>query len=163
MPMTSLPPTNQDFSISGGLMRSQRTTLLLLVRCVPPLLLVIIMSSTLSGKFLYVLIPADETVPIEQREGDKSGGLSDDALIKTAKDYFFQQTGGDSRLEALNNASPEERKVMAQQIRNQVTAGNPNAQSHLSRMNDDAMIDLLRYVVCCVCSWLVDSVSGGHS
>jgi hypothetical protein len=109
--------------------------------------------SSLSGNFYYVFIPAKEEEPIEAREGDKSGGLSDDILVKTAKDYFFQQSGGDSRVETLDSASPEERTVMAQQIRAQVMAGNPNAQSQMGRMDDDALLSLVRYVllVCWVC------------
>jgi hypothetical protein len=110
--------------------------------------------SSLNENFTYVFIPANEEEPIEAREGDKSGGLSDDILIKTAKDYFFQQSGGDSRAETLDSASPEERKVMAQQIRAQVKAGSPNAESQMAKMDDDALLSLVRYVlfgvlVCC--------------
>lgn len=100
--------------------------------------------SSLSGEFSYVFIPADEESPIELKQGDKSGGLSDDFLVKSAKEYFHQQSGGDARAEALNTASPEERKKLAQQIRNQVLSGNPNAESQLAKMNDDALIDLVR-------------------
>lgn len=102
---------------------------------------------SLSGSFSYVFIPANEEAPIEAREGDKSGGLSDDVLVKTAKDFFFQQSGGDSRAEALNSAAPEERKTIAQQIRAQVMAKNPNAESQVSKMDDDALINFVRYVL----------------
>jgi CS domain len=101
----------------------------------------------LSGSFSYVFVPANEEAPIEAREGDKSGGLSDDVLVKTAKDFFFQQSGGETRAEALNSASPEERKTIAQQIRAQVLAKNPNAESHIAKMDDDALISLVRYVL----------------
>ena len=109
---------------------------------------VISMSSTLSGSFSYVFIPANEEAPIEQREGDKSGGLSEDALVKTAKEYFFQQSGGAARAEALNNAPPEEQKEIAQKMRSQILAGNPNAESQLAKMDDTALLDLARYVFC---------------
>lgn len=102
--------------------------------------------STLSGSFSYVFIPANVEEPIEQRVGDKSGGLSDDDLVKKAKDFFFHQSGGAARAEALNNAPPEEQKAIAQKMRSQILAGNPNAESQLSKMDDDALLNLVRYV-----------------
>lgn len=104
------------------------------------------MTSKLSGNFKYVFIPASEEAPIEQREGDKSGGLSDDKLVATAKGYFFHQSGGAARAEALNNAPPEEQKAIAEKMRSQILAGNPNAQSQLAKMDDTALLNLVRYV-----------------
>lgn len=104
------------------------------------------MSSTLSGSFKYVFIPANVEAPIEQREGDKSGGLQNDALVQTAKDYFFQQSGGAARADALDNAPPEEQNSIAQTMRSQILAGNPNAASQLEKMDDAALLNLVRYV-----------------
>lgn len=98
----------------------------------------------LTGIFAYVFVPANEEEPIEQREGDKSGGLSDDVLVNTAKQYFFQQSGGDARAAALTSASPEERTSLAQQLRAQITSENPNAASQLSKMEDDALVSLVQ-------------------
>lgn len=50
------------------------------------------LSDTMSGSFSYVLIPADPSLPIEQRTASKSGGLSDDALQKEAKRYFYDRS-----------------------------------------------------------------------
>lgn len=99
----------------------------------------------LSGNFSYVFIPANEEEPIDQREADKSGGLADDELVKIAKDYFFQQSGGVARAEALEKAPPQEQKAIAQKMRSQILAGNPNAASQLSKMDDEALLNLVRY------------------
>ena len=46
----------------------------------------------MSGTFSYVLIPADASLPIQSLSASKSGGLSDDALQKKAKQYFFERS-----------------------------------------------------------------------
>jgi hypothetical protein len=102
------------------------------------------MTSTLSGTFSYVLIPADEESELQRKEGDKSGGLADDALVKSAKEYFFQQSGGDAKREALKKATDEEKAALAQKVRDQVVAANPNASEQISKMSTDALIDLVR-------------------
>jgi hypothetical protein len=104
------------------------------------------MSSTLSGTYKYVFIPADEEAPMEQREGDKSGGLQKDSLVQTAKDFFFHQSGGAARAEALKRAPPQEQQAIAQKMRAQILAENPNAASQLSQMKDEALLELVRYV-----------------
>lgn len=103
------------------------------------------MSSQVSGSFSYVFIPANEEDPIEQRVGDKSGGLQDDQLVATAKQFFFQQSGGAARAEALEKAPPEEQKAIAQKMRSQILATNPNAASQLEKMDDAALLNLVRY------------------
>jgi hypothetical protein len=102
------------------------------------------MSSTLSGTYKYVFIPANEEAPMEQREGDKSGGLQKDSLVQTAKDFFFHQSGGAARAEALERAPPQEQQAIAQKMRAQILAENPNAASQLSQMNDEALLELVR-------------------
>lgn len=104
------------------------------------------MSSNLSGTYKYVFIPANEEETIDQREGDKSGGLTNDSLVQTAKEYFYHQSGGATRMEALNNAPKEEQQAIAQKMRAQIITGNPNAESQLSQMNDEALLELVRYV-----------------
>ena len=94
----------------------------------------------LSGPFKYVFIPADEGSPLEEREGDKSGGLSEDVLVKTAREYFFEQTGGAARAKALEEATPEQRQQIAQQIRDQQKDTSPK----ILELSDDAILDLLR-------------------
>lgn len=105
----------------------------------------------LSGTFKYVFIPTVESEPIATLEGDKSGGLSDDALAKNAKQYFFEQNGGATRALALENATPGEKKVLAKQIRDQYTSPSSSAgsseggaASQLAQMDDDALIDVVK-------------------
>ena len=45
-----------------------------------------------SGTFSYVLIPADPSLPVQKLTASKSGGLTDDALQKNAKRYFFERS-----------------------------------------------------------------------
>lgn len=60
------------------------------------------------------------TKPLELRTGSKSGGLSDDVLSKSAKDYFYASSDKGARAAALEDATPEQRKVLAQQLRDEV-------------------------------------------
>lgn len=46
----------------------------------------------MSGTFTYLLIPADTNLPIQTLTASKAGGLSDDALQKEAKQYFFERS-----------------------------------------------------------------------
>mmetsp|Transcript_46598 Transcript_46598/g.141154 ORF Transcript_46598/g.141154 Transcript_46598/m.141154 type:complete len:352 (-) Transcript_46598:28-1083(-) len=104
------------------------------------------LNMALTGTFKYVLIPADSSEPIDTREGDKSGGLSDDFLAKEARRYFFDQSGGDARAAALENASPEEKKALADQIRKQAAdaAGGRAGPNKMSQMDDEALINMVR-------------------
>ena len=70
-----------------------------------------------SGNFTYVFIPANDSKPIKAIIGDKSGGLSDDCLSKEAKQYFFKNSDKGERAAALENATPEQRKLLAAQLR----------------------------------------------
>jgi len=92
--------------------------------------------------FKYILIPASESEPIVELEGDKSGGLSDDFLANRAKEYFFEKNGGAARAAAVDNASPEERKKLAKQIRDQY-ASSPQSEQ-LAQFDDDALINILK-------------------
>jgi len=94
--------------------------------------------------FKYVLIPANESEPISVVKASKSGGLTNDELIKKARKYFVDKTNeiknqnnnkgdsGDSaksdsdidreclkRIELLEKATPQEKKHIADQIRKQ--------------------------------------------
>ena len=99
--------------------------------------------------FKYVFIPADGSKPIEVREGDKSGGLSDDVLSKTAKEYFFATSDKGARSAALENATPEQRKVLADQLRDEVkNSGSQSAYaSQMAALTDDQLIDIMRCVM----------------
>ncbi|KAL7556528.1 hypothetical protein ACA910_000991 [Epithemia clementina (nom. ined.)] len=88
--------------------------------------------------FKFVLIPAKEDAPIQEFTADSSGGLSDDALVKHAKKYFHELTGAKSRLETIAKASPEERKMLAQQVRNQMK-GALDSQN----IDDDTLLDTI--------------------
>ena len=92
--------------------------------------------------FKYVLIPAVESEPISSYSASKAGGLSDDALSKNAKAYFFEKSGGAARALALENATPEDKKMLAQKIRDQY-ASSP-AASQLKALTDDAIVNLLK-------------------
>jgi hypothetical protein len=93
----------------------------------------------LSGTFSYILIPANSDVAIQLKTGDKKGGLQDDELAKSAREYFFQQSGGAAKAAALANATPEEKKQLADQVRAQA-AQNPKIQE----LSDDTIIELIR-------------------
>lgn len=98
----------------------------------------------MASTFKYILIPANDSQPIQELEGDTSGGLSDDFLSKTAKEYFYTQNGGDRRAAALDNASPEERKLLADKVRSQYGGGSDQASEQLKAMDDDALIGMFR-------------------
>jgi hypothetical protein len=95
----------------------------------------------LSGSFDFVSIPADRSLPVKSHTGDKAGGLSDDALVKFAKNYFFEKTGSKNRASVLENATPEERKVLAQQVRDQLAASDIGAK--VKDMDDDTVLDVI--------------------
>jgi hypothetical protein len=92
--------------------------------------------------FKFILIPADNSKPIQTLTASKDGGLSDDALSKYAKDYFYTLSGGANRAKILNEATDEERKQIAQSIRNQY-ANTPSAES-LNKMGDEALLELIK-------------------
>ena len=81
----------------------------------------------MSKTFQYVFIPADSSAPVKTRTGDTSGGLTDDELVKNAKQYFFEQSGGAAKARALKEASPEDRQALVQQFRDS-QASNPQMQ-----------------------------------
>lgn len=95
--------------------------------------------------FQYVFIPADSSAPVETRIGDTSGGLSHDELVKTAKQYFFQQSGGDARARILREASADERKALAQQFRDAQasTNANPQQQQLMQQLDDEQILSFL--------------------
>ena len=95
--------------------------------------------------FKYVFIPANDSKPIELREGSKSGGLSDDILSKTAKKYFFENSDKGQRALALENASPEQRKILADQLRDEVRAASATSPyaSQMAAMDDEALIKIM--------------------
>jgi len=94
--------------------------------------------------FKYVFIPADASEPISIVKASKSGGLTNDELIKQARKYFIENTNernqkksdnndtnnkSDStsdidpeclkRIELLEKATPQEKKQIADRIRKQ--------------------------------------------
>ena len=94
---------------------------------------------SLSGDFPFVLIPADDAQPLEVRTASRSGGLSDDALLRVAKGYFQDRSGNRAKLDQLERLSEEERAALAVQLRAQ--AGNsPQAQA----LSDEQLIGFLR-------------------
>ena len=96
--------------------------------------------------FKYVFIPANDSKPIELREGDKSGGLNDDVLSKPAKRYFFENSDKGARSAALNDATPEQRRVLADQLREEVKAASTTSPyaSQMAALDDDALIGIMR-------------------
>jgi hypothetical protein len=98
--------------------------------------------------FKYVFIPANDSEPIELREGDKSGGLCDDELSKTAKRYFFSNSDKGARAAALTAATPDQRKVLADQLREEVRAASSTSPyaSHMADLDDDALISIMMCV-----------------
>jgi len=109
------------------------------------------MTETLTGTFKYVFIPCIESEPVTSMEAERSGGLSNDLLSKNAKEYFFEKNGGAARALALENATPDEKRLLAKQIRDQYasssSSGNGAGQgavSQLQQMDDNALIDFVR-------------------
>ena len=95
--------------------------------------------------FRYIFIPCSESEPITTNEESKAGGLSDDYLAKRAKSYFFAKSDGAARAKALEEASPEDRKKIAQQIRNQYSShDNPAAREQVQKMDDEMLINLVK-------------------
>ncbi|KAL7526188.1 hypothetical protein ACHAXR_001366, partial [Thalassiosira sp. AJA248-18] len=95
--------------------------------------------------FKYVFIPANDSKPIELRKGDKSGGLSDDILSKSAKDYFYASSDKGARAAALASATPEQRVVLANQLREEVKAASATSPyaSQMAALDDDALINIM--------------------
>mmetsp|Transcript_6818 Transcript_6818/g.9732 ORF Transcript_6818/g.9732 Transcript_6818/m.9732 type:complete len:341 (-) Transcript_6818:919-1941(-) len=100
--------------------------------------------AALSGTFSFVLIPAEEGSPMELKEGDKSGGLEKDYLISSVKQYFHEQRGGEDQAAKFDNLTPEERKALAAQIREQYIVNNPKASPQFAEMGDDQLIELVK-------------------
>jgi hypothetical protein len=96
----------------------------------------------MSETFQYVLIPADNAKAIESRSASTEGGLTDDALLKVAKEYFHELTGAKARAEQLEKASPEERKALARQIREQMKSSR-DVSGSLESLDDEAVINVL--------------------
>lgn len=93
----------------------------------------------ITDDFTFVFIPASESKPIQKRTASKSGGLKEDALVAYAKCYFKSQSGNASRLKALDEFGPEERKGLAAKLRGQA-GGSPQVNA----MSDDDLMQLLR-------------------
>lgn len=95
--------------------------------------------------FKFTFIPCSESEPISTMEDSKAGGLSDDYLAKRAKEYFYEQSDGAARAKKLEEASPEERKIIAQQIRNQYAShDNAAARKQIQEMDDEMLINLVK-------------------
>ena len=95
--------------------------------------------------FKYIFIPANDSKPIEEREGDGAGGLSDDILSKTAKKYFFENSDKGQRAAAMASATPEQKKALADQLREEVrsaSATSPYA-SQMAAMDDETLIKIM--------------------
>lgn len=114
-------------------------------------------NSNNNTNFKYVLIPAIESEPISALEASKSGGLTADELSKNAKQYFFEKSGGSKRAELLEAATVDEKKQIADKIREQysssslVSGGDNNndaadddASSKICAMDDEQIISLLK-------------------
>mmetsp|Transcript_61344 Transcript_61344/g.72861 ORF Transcript_61344/g.72861 Transcript_61344/m.72861 type:complete len:329 (-) Transcript_61344:115-1101(-) len=101
------------------------------------------MSVTTSSSFKYVLIPAENSSRIITKEGDKSGGLSEDHLQKDAKEYFWNQSGrrASGEINSLDGASSSERHAFADRIRSETTG---TFAEHVSQMDDDAVINMIK-------------------
>lgn len=89
------------------------------------------------SSFKYVLIPADSTVPVENKTGDRSGGLANDELVRSAKDYFFESSGGAAKVSAWQKATPEQRHAVAQQWRK-------HQKDQIINMTDDQIINYIQ-------------------
>ncbi len=95
--------------------------------------------------FKYVFIPCSESNPIETQEESKAGGLSDDYLAKRAKEYFHQKSNGAARAKALDEATSEQRKQIAQNVRNQyMKSDNASVRAQIEKMDDEMLLSLVK-------------------
>ncbi len=95
--------------------------------------------------FKFIFVPCTLTEPITTKEESKAGGLKDDYLVTTAKEYFFEKSGGAARVKALDEASPEKQKQIVQQIRNQYSSHeNHAAREQVQKMDDEMLLNLFR-------------------
>lgn len=92
--------------------------------------------------FKFVKIPADAEKPLEILEESKKGGLTKDCLVQHAKEYFHQLTGNQGRVDHIDNAGPEDRQALANQIRQQLQ-NSPGMAERLDAMDDDAVLDVI--------------------
>jgi hypothetical protein len=91
--------------------------------------------------FKYVFIPASQSEPITTHTASKQGGLSNDALAQSAKQYFFEKGGGAMRAQFLDQASPDQKAQLVQQIRQEYSS----SYSHQFKdMDDDALLNLYK-------------------
>ena len=105
----------------------------------------------LSGSFTFVKIPATASEPIESHTADKAGGLNDDALVKFAKNYFFEITGAKKRAQVLEEASADERQALAAQVRTQLASSSSSSggdsdntmKDRLAQMDNDTVLDMI--------------------
>jgi len=83
--------------------------------------------------FKYIFIPCDSGKPVEEREGDSSGGLSNDSLQGTAKKYF-ESLGG--------NANPNPHR-----IRQQIMAA--GMAEHAKNLSDAELMSMAKGMTTC--------------
>jgi hypothetical protein len=103
-------------------------------------------ATALSGTFRYVLIPVDESQPIEERIANKAGGLTDDALIREARHYFHRLTGAETRAKYMESVhdDPEQRKIIAQQIRERLSETSLPQNNALQDLDDDQIFEMFQ-------------------
>jgi hypothetical protein len=118
------------------------------------------MSASTSNKnaFEYLLIPADSDSTgagagarsIETKTADKSGGLENDELVKSAKKYFFERSGAAKKAIILQQATPEQRSQLAQRWRDQqqqststTNTQNKQMQMTAAQLSDEQILSVL--------------------
>lgn len=89
--------------------------------------------------FEYVRIPANDASPIVSLHAETKGGLTDDELVKQAKQYFYDHSGAKFRVEQFEKATPDQRKALATQVRQQIMSNEPQ----LSQLSDDTVLELM--------------------
>lgn len=102
---------------------------------------------TSNGTFSYVLIPADTCCAVEEKQGSTSGGLTSDELIKKAKEYFsIQHNAILKSVYAIDDASEEDRKMLLDNIREQIKAKNKDTSnnSDQSSIDDDSLLKMYK-------------------
>jgi len=92
-----------------------------------------------SETFTYVIIPADTSQPIQEKESNTSGGLLNDELQQNAKEYFsFQHNEILKSVKEIDNASEEERQLLLQNLREQLKDKN------VGNVDDTTLIQMLK-------------------
>jgi len=111
------------------------------------------LSVTKSSDYTYCFLPVVLTQPVEEIEGDGSGGLGDDQLLKNCKRYFSS---------TLNlPKSDGEKAQLVQQIRTDARA-NGATEAQLATLSDEAILNIHTSTSCEITALTIPCPANGN-